>query len=166
MTEIWAKIHMPEFPEYEVSNLGSLRRVSTFKRRSPRIGAVSAFKKDEGYLKANLHTRRTGLLERKQVFVHVLVARAHVAGYEAGMQVHHKNEDKGDARAENLQWVTPAQNRNLISPQMSCLRRSISYEEIVLLRRAHEIGLGVRQLARAFGIQASYVSRIVRGLVR
>lgn len=43
--------------------------------------------------------------------VHRLVAEAFCKNPDGKRWVHHKNGDKNDARAANLEWVTPGENR-------------------------------------------------------
>ena len=43
-------------------------------------------------------------------FVHRLVALAFVPGWREGLEVNHKNGDKTDNRADNLEWVTHSEN--------------------------------------------------------
>ena len=43
-------------------------------------------------------------------YVHRLVAMAFVPGYFEGATVNHKNEDHHDNRADNLEWMTKAEN--------------------------------------------------------
>ena len=42
--------------------------------------------------------------------VHTAVARAFCDGYSPEMEVNHKDGDKGNNRADNLEWVTPVEN--------------------------------------------------------
>lgn len=100
--EQWRDI--PNFPRYQVSDLG---RVRSLMRRVPAIlrpgqGGTA------GYLKVNLHGARP---RRARTFsVHRLVAQAFVPGFSSELQVNHKNGNKHDNCASNLEWVTPKTN--------------------------------------------------------
>jgi len=47
---------------------------------------------------------------QETVFVHRLVARAFCEGYESNLQVNHKDGDKLNNDASNLEWVTISEN--------------------------------------------------------
>lgn len=52
------------------------------------------------------------MVEGKQIgkAVHTLVARAFVPGFKDGLQVNHKDGDKRNNKADNLEWVTAKEN--------------------------------------------------------
>jgi len=96
---------------YQVSNLGRIAslprtiddghgRNRHIRSRIRELGAAS------GYPKVEL--ARDG--STKTFLVHRLVAQAFVPNPNGLDTVHHKNEDRTDARAENLEWVTRAGN--------------------------------------------------------
>lgn len=93
---------------YEVSNMGEVRSVK--ERQGSRL-------KDRvnGCLSLRLYRQYKGLIlyknkKRKGFLVHRLVADAFIPNPNNYAEVNHINEDKLDNRAENLEWVTHAQN--------------------------------------------------------
>ena len=116
MEEIWKDIEGYE-GLYQVSNLGrvrSLDRVVT--RPHPKDQHLCDYKikgrvlaqlpLTSGYLFVHLHKDKTSI----QATVHRLVAKAFVQGYFDGAHVNHKDEDKHNNRADNLEWVTIREN--------------------------------------------------------
>ena len=97
--ERWHHCEVP-YTRYEVSNLGRVR--------NKRTGQVLApVEMSNRYLKVNLYYKG----EKKQCQIHQLVATAFVPGWREGLEVNHKNGDKHDNRAENLEWVTHSENQ-------------------------------------------------------
>lgn len=85
---------------YEISNRGDCRS-----KKSGRILTKNALA-GSGYVKADLW--KDG--KRLQTYIHRLVAEAFVEG--SGDEVNHKNGNKTDNRAENLEWCTRSENTN------------------------------------------------------
>ena len=96
--EIWHKCEVP-YTRYEVSNQGRVRNAHTGLVLRPR-------KHNWGYQQVALFYKG----QRKDCYIHDLVATAFVEGWREGLQVNHKNGVKTDNRAENLEWVTSSQN--------------------------------------------------------
>lgn len=92
-TEQWKDI--PGYVgRYQVSDQGRVRGA----RGVLKPGAC------RGYLIVHLWPKGT-------VAVHRLVASAFVDGHSPGLEVNHKDGDKHNNRAANLEWVTKAQNQ-------------------------------------------------------
>lgn len=119
MEEIWKAIEGYE-GIYEVSNLG---RVRSLDRNVPALchktgTIVDFFRKGKmlkqaevfgGYLAVNLTNAEK---KRISVFVHRLVAKSFVPGYFEGADVNHKDENKHNNRADNLEWCNRQYNIN------------------------------------------------------
>lgn len=101
---------------YQVSFCGKVRsldRVVTQQNRTgyaplTRIyqGKILSPKLDAGYFRLQLSDR----VRRKTVAVHILVAQAFCEGYFEGAVVNHKDGNKLNNNANNLEWVTVAEN--------------------------------------------------------
>ena len=111
-TELWLPVVGRE-GEYEVSNLGRVRSLDRVVTQPGRWGGVVQRRLQGQFLKAHKHTNGYlfVVLGRDNYYsAHRLVAFAFVAGASADLQVNHKNCDRTDNRAENLEWVTCGEN--------------------------------------------------------
>ena len=118
--EKWAPVPIvPYNIKYLVSNLGNVKsidrqvnyRQKTSKIIAKRIYPGRLLKQStniEGYKFVSL--KKDGKI--KQIYVHRLVAMAFVDGYDDGLVVNHKNENKADNRYTNLEWCTQKYNAN------------------------------------------------------
>ena len=91
--EIWKKIE--EFENYSISNEGRIRNDKTGTIRKP-----------QNYTNGYFSVR----LNRKNLLIHRLVAKAFIENPERKPVVDHINGDRKDNRVENLRWVTTAEN--------------------------------------------------------
>jgi len=113
--EVWRKV--PDLADrFEVSNLGSVRTLAhTYTRVDPLRGTVcvrlpgrllKCTPTNQGYLTVNV-----GSAGRcHNVLAHTLVAKAFFGAPLPGQEVNHKNGNKKDNRAINLEWVTRSEN--------------------------------------------------------
>lgn len=112
MEEIWKDIAGYE-GYYQVSNLGrvkSLNRtiiLSTGHKITVREKILAQSKDDKGYLHVNLN-----LHGRKTIRVHKLVALAFVPNLNNYKEINHKDEDKTNNRADNIEWCSRLYNCN------------------------------------------------------
>lgn len=97
--EIWKPV--TDFPNTEVSNLG---RVRSLFRGGCKIRSL--IKHENGYLTVGLQRGRI----KKRARVHILVANAFVGPNPAKLDVNHKDGDKTNNRADNLEYVTRSEN--------------------------------------------------------
>ena len=112
MNEVWKPCSIDE--HYEVSSLGRVRSkdrhvLVSGSRRSVEYMAFKAgrlLKPDpttSGYLQVCISGQR-------KVGIHRLVAMEFCSGFQSGKVVNHLNGVKTDNRAENLEWITHAEN--------------------------------------------------------
>lgn len=105
MTELWEKI--AGYENYSVSNLGRIKNLSTGKILKP-------INSGNGYFRVALYSASKVQL----VSVHRLVATAFIPNEKNLPQVNHKNENKADNTADNLEWCTAAYNANYGTKQI------------------------------------------------
>ena len=111
MNEIWKDIAGYE-GYYQVSNLGRVKSVS--RKVSNGHGMVAKEERilqpntlAKGYYQVTLYNGET----RKCFQVHRLVASAFIPNVDGYPQVNHRNGDKQDNRADNLEWCDNSMNQ-------------------------------------------------------
>lgn len=97
MKEIWKPIKNYE-TYYEVSNLGNVRNYKTKKILKGDINTC-------GYRRVVLYAP-----VKKRFFIHRLVAYHFCDGYQEELIVNHKDGNKLNNMADNLEWVTRSEN--------------------------------------------------------
>lgn len=102
--ERWSVI--PAWPDYAVSSLGSVKRLTSHKRAI--AGKVLSSFLVAGYPSVNL-SRPNG--ERRSVRIHRLVAEAFIPQPEGTTEVNHKDATRDNNHVSNLEWVSSSGNR-------------------------------------------------------
>ena len=116
-TEIWKDIEGYE-GKYQVSNLGRVRSLDRYQyRANPNTGKpYKTFKAgvvlkeqvgNNGYLRVKIFDADN---HQKMALVHRLVAKAFIPNYQNLPEVNHKDENKSNNRADNLEWCTQSYN--------------------------------------------------------
>jgi len=102
MIEEWKVIQ--DFPDYSISNTGSIKRITTGVHTYPgRI--VKQTQNRKGYRRVTLHKNKHHTL-----LVHSLVAKAFIGTKPNGMEINHIDGIKNNNMVTNLEYVTPKEN--------------------------------------------------------
>lgn len=149
---------------YEVSDLGRIRRTEPACGTS--VGKViKPFTMQNGYLRINL----LDAPRRSHFFVHRLVAEAFVPNPTGRPLVNHKDGNKGNPRADNLEWVTQEENQ-LHAVAMhghygsGAGRAKLTDEQVLAIRERYTGEWGQQaRLAAEFGVTQMLISKIVHG---
>jgi len=164
LTEIWVKA--PRFPDYEVSSLGRVRRLTT--RTSTLAGRI---------LRPSLHYRgylHHGLASKgKTVTVRLnrLVCEAfHGPAPSHGHQAAHCDGDRMNNAASNLRWATKLENENDKNIHGTRRRGTAAYgakltEGIVaeIRRRAQRGQVSALALSKEFNLPVGPVRHVLKG---
>lgn len=141
------------WPKYEVSDLGAVRRAQA---------EIRCRAQHNGYLRVTLSDEPNG--RRQTYMVHRLVAAAfHGIAPSARHQVDHRNGNKTDNRAANLQWVTPRQNRRdgRAAKGADNGASKLTNVQVATLRDLYaRSSLSVLEIAARFGVSRQTVTKI------
>ena len=170
MIEVWKDVIGYE-GIYEVSNLGIIRSVERYdysghKRKAKTIAFVID---RDGY--AKVHLCLCG--KARYHFVHRIVATAFIDNPENLPQINHKDENKKNNKAENLEWCTAKHNinygkRNALVADAQYGEKAhsskLTQEDVNKIRQQYEPRSkenNMIKLAKQYGISESQVWRII-----
>lgn len=151
---------------YEVSNFGRVRSLPRYvasKLRNHnggfwRKGAVLRAAPDShGHLIVVLCDDAY----RRTMPVHLLVASAFLGPRPEGFDTHHKNENKGDNRASNLEYMKKGEHTSLHSVGKKPASTKLKVGQVRLIREMLALGtLSNPQIGSIFGVSAGTISAI------
>lgn len=165
MDEQWKTI---DGTDYAVSNLG---RMASMKRNKWRI--LNPSKDSGGYVVVGMwHDAKS-----KRPLVHRLVAAAFLSDAPSpAHEVNHKDGDKTNNCADNLEWVTPSENMRHSFAVLGRVgkntnprrgedhgRAKLTADAVREIRRRRSMGERITDLAAAFGVSGPSVSYAVLG---
>jgi hypothetical protein len=98
--------------------------------------------------------------------VHRLVAEAFLGERPQGLQINHRNGIKADSRAANLEYVSCSENnRHAYRNGLRRRGRKLTPSDVHEIRRRRGQGERLAAIAADFGVTASTVSLIAKGLL-
>ena len=168
--EIWRDIEGYE-GLYRVSNMGSILCLPRWVSYVAKSGETRRYLRP-GKIKTPWIEKypRISLCKNgkeKNFWVHRLVARAFIANPEAKPEINHKDGDKLNNNAINLEWVTCKENSihswdsGLINNQGEGHGNSrLRGVDVMNIRRTNA---SQREIAKAFGVCQQTISKIKRG---
>lgn len=149
---------------YAVSDDGEVMSMNFAKTGVPGILKKSP---QRGYLSVELFDQHG---KNKRITVHRLVAAAFIGPRPPGYQVNHKDGDKKNNRASNLEYVTASENiRHSFAIGLQSnqgekhSQAKLKEPDVLRIRELLALGLTQAEVARSYGITPSAVSRIKSG---
>lgn len=160
---------------YEVSNRGRVRSLDKWLRQKNGWGWFKRFYRGrlrvlsvdaDGYLRVGLYARKIA----KSVLVHRLVAQAFIPNPYRHPEVDHRNSNRIDARAKNLQWVAEGENTRLRVERGRGTKgetqhlAKLNTHSVKTIRRMAARGKSFADLATEHGVVAATISAVVSRL--
>ncbi len=161
---------------YEVSNLGRMRSTSTY-RPSLHNKILAQFVSNAGYFIRRISNKNKGV----NVNVHILVCEAFHGLRPPGMEVNHKDGDKKNNRADNLEWQSDSGNmRHAIDAGLKSIHRGgtpalqgeknpackLSNAQVEQIREEWRRGGNRSEMARRYGVRRETIWAIATGKKR
>lgn len=168
--ETWKPVFRAPWSEnYEVSNLGNVRRSNPLNSSGQVIGQRIL---RPAMIRGYLHVLMYHSSQRWFARVHHLVAHAFIGEppglvSQGGWNVNHKNADKTDNRAVNLEWMTADQNQKHAAALGLKSRGSRHYRSILTeadvraIRRLRSEGVLIRQLQEQFNASKGAICAVI-----
>ena len=106
---------------------------------------------------------------KKQCYVHHVVAEAFIGPRQKNLVINHKNGDKTDNRPLNLEWITKAENvrhafrTRLMPVGSSNYKAKLTDEDVRYIRAHYRPGMNrYRDFANIHGVSVGTISKIIR----
>lgn len=161
MEEIWKSI--PDASEYDISNLGRVRRIRGDRFRGYKDnGILTPHKTPAGYIAIWLNRTDSG--KGRHHAIHRVLAKVFIPNPQNLPQVNHINGDKCDNRLENLEWITPRGNALHKRKLDGVIRGTLNENKRRLIKELLKEGFSCNGIARLFGVNAGTVAYYKAGL--
>lgn len=140
---------IPTYPNYEVSNLGEVRRVGSTK-------PLKLSTKQGKFPYQRAHLCQDG--KAKYILVHRLVLEAFVGPCPEGHQCLHLDSNPRNNKLDNLKWGTPEENHSTINRNGERNGRAKLTKQDVAFIRSYTGPL--KDLTKLFNVSYKYITNI------
>lgn len=148
--EIWREIN--NFPNYQISNLGRVRRMKGFGCPETRI-----LKPQKGGY-PSIKLSKEGEVYQKEI--HCLVAETFLGPRPPGLTINHKDGDKKNNSNDNLEYVTYLENAHHARVKGLYKDKKITFEQSILIKKSV---LHPKILAEKYSCSISNIRHIQKG---
>ena len=144
-------VNIKGYDGYQISDHGRV-----YSGKSKKI--LRAHENSNGYLRV--------VLNRKQLFIHRLVAEHFCIGRKDGLIVHHNDRDRLNNHASNLRWTTQSENCKLAVREYRPERKAkakLSWDKVAEIRRSFKYEkLSAIKLGLIYGVDRNTIYGIVK----
>lgn len=144
MTEQWKPV--PDFPDYEVSNMGNCRRCTA--GQGTKQGLIKPAPNKGGYAVVSL--RRDG--KTYSHYMHDLVGRTFVKGWKPGLTVNHRDRNRLRNSVDNLEFISHADNSG---------HGRLAPKTIYAIKQLAARGFNALKIAKALGVRPGVVQTVL-----
>lgn len=149
-----------ECGDYAISDYGRVMRTTS--KHGAAWGKLLAYRNTGiGYWAVGLHVNGRSRTTR----IHILVASAFLGPSADRRQVNHKDGNKHNNAAANLEWVTHYEN-SIHAHHKALKKCKLSEAQVAEIRVGLAAGLTGRSLAYKFNVTEAHISGIKRGKAR
>lgn len=159
MKEIWKDIKGYR-GRYQISNLGRVKSLA--RKHSLRDRILKPSLNSYGYL----HVGLSKLNKNKTVQIHIIVAKHFCVKSRKHNQINHKDGNKSNPKASNLEWCTGKEN---IQHALHTLKRVfgskplLNVTDILVIKIMYESKkFLLKDIAEYYGVSISTISRILK----
>lgn len=149
--EVWKPV--VGWPDYEVSNLGRVKRTTI------KISIIRERKLPSGYKGVSLWLHAKPKKKQRTGTVHIMVAEAFLGPRPSGHDIHHKDRDRMNASATNLEYLPEKQHMSMHAKQENRKAADMYRRDMILKCKA--IGLTHSQIIRAFDVPPSNLLKMI-----
>jgi hypothetical protein len=174
---VWTPVPIDLYSHlYEVSNHGEIRSLDRYVIETPtgkrrfKKGKTITPKRSGNYLGVTLFDKPNS----ERIYIHRLVALAFIPNPEKKPCVNHKNRDKYDNRADNLEWVSYVENTahayasrdwSIPVPKGSAnYSAKLDEETVKNLRLYWNPSISMDQIAKEHNVTRAAIYKVLRGL--
>ena len=168
---MFSKEEWREIPGYEgkyfISSFGNVKVVYKWIKDNEKI--LSPMLNKDGYYQVNLSIRK----KVKHHRIHRLVAEAFIENPNGYPMVNHKDENKLNNHADNLEWCDQTYNIRYGTRTQRCFetmkrnnrrRYILTSKEVEEIRRTcvpYDYELGIKSMARKYGVSPTAITNII-----
>ena len=158
--EEWKTI--PDYPNYEVSSLGRVRRIAkSSKGGNTHLGKILGVKEPQGYLSVRLY-KGDDYRNYLHIKIHRLVLLTFVGPCPEGFVCNHKDFVRDNNELSNLEWIPEVKNNSICSRNGISKKPNRSENDVLEMRELiSSKQMSTKEAAHKYNLHISTVRKII-----